>query len=180
MSPRPFHAILPLLLVTGIASGQEKTERPRKAPTPVKLQITLARYLGEKKVTSAPYTLSFCADDRPARLRMGTRIPVQIAKESPGQVTYQDVGNNIDCSAEALGDSRFKLTCSFEQSSVYSADAEKRGGPEASPGPVPLFRTFRTEVMLFVHDGQSLQYTSAADPVSGETLRVDGTLTVVK
>ena len=110
---------------------------------------------------------------------MGTRIPVQISKDAPGPVSYQDVGNNIDCSAEALGDSRFKLQCTFEQSSVYSPDAEKRGS-EASPGPVPLFRTFRTEVMLFVRDGQAMQYTSAADPVSGETLRVDGTLSVVK
>jgi len=178
MSPRPYHAILPFLLIAGIASGQEKAERPRKAPTPVRLQITLARYQGEKKVTAAPYTLSFCADDRPARLRMGTRIPVQISKETPGQVSYQDVGNNIDCSAEALGDGRFKLTCTFEQSSVYSPEA--RGTTEASPGPVPLFRTFRTDVTLFVHDGQAIQYTSAADPVSGETLRVDGTLSVVK
>jgi hypothetical protein len=178
MSPRPFHAILPFLLITGIAAGQEKAEKPRKAPTPLKLQITLTRSQGEKKVTSAPYTLSFCADDRPARIRMGTKIPIQISKESPGQVSYQDVGNNIDCSAEALGDGRFKLICTFEQSFVYSPDA--RGTTEAAPGPVPLIRNFRTDVALFVHDGQAVQYTSAADPVSGETLRVDGTLSVVK
>jgi len=179
MSSRPLHLALPFLLVTGLAGAQEKAEK-HKPPTPLKLQITLARYQGEKKVTSAPYTLSFCADDRPARLRMGTRIPVQVSKDSPGQVSYQDVGNNIDCSAEALGDGRFKLQCTFEQSSVYSAEADRRGGLEASTGSLPLIRTFRADATLFVHDGQALQYTSAADPVSGEILRVDGTLSVTR
>jgi len=174
MSPRPYHAILPFLLVTGIAVGQEKAERPHKSPTPVKLQITLARYHGDSKVSSAPYTLFFFADDRPVRVRMGTRVPVQVAKDSPSQVSYQDVGNNIDCSAEAQGDGRFKLQCTIEQSSVYS-----RAGQEA-PSSVPLFRTFRSDLTLFTRDGQSLEYASAADPVSGETLRVDGTLSVVK
>ena len=141
MSPRPFHAILPVLLITGIAAGQEKAEKPRKAPTPLKLQITLTRSQGEKKVTSAPYTLSFCADDRPARIRMGTKIPIQISKESPGQVSYQDVGNNIDCSAEALGDGRDQQRAApalHQRSAVGAGWAspvrDGRIGGSASPG----------------------------------------------
>jgi hypothetical protein len=179
MTSRTVPAILSLLLLTGLARGQEKADTPRKASTPLKLQITLARYLGEKKVSSAPYLLAFCADDRPARLRMGTRIPVRGGKEG-GEVSYQEVGNNIDCSAGALGEGRFRLQCTLDQSFVYSPAGQRPAEQETSPGPVPLFRTFRSEVTLFVRDGQSVQYTSAADPVSGETLRVEGTLSVVR
>jgi len=178
MTSRSIPLIIPFLLLAGLARGQEKADAPHKQPTPLKLQITLARYLGEKKVSSASYMLSFFADDRPARLRMGTRIPIQAGKES-GEVHYQDVGNNIDCSAQAVADGHFRLQCTFDQSFVYSPEGERRTGLESQPGPVPLFRTFRTEVALFVRDGQAAQYTSAADPVSGETLRVDGTLSVV-
>ncbi len=178
MTSRSIPAIVPFLLLAGLARGQEKAEPIRKQPIPVRLQISLARYLGEKKVSSAPYTLSFCANDRPARLRMGTRIPIRAGKEA-GEVTYQDVGNNIDCSAESGADGRFRLQCTLDQSFVYTPEGELRTGQERAPGPVPLFRTFRTEVTLLVRDGQAAQYTSAADPVSGETLRVDGTLSVV-
>ncbi len=181
MTTRLSYAFLSFVFAAGLAAAEEKTERPSKTPTPLRIQVTLARYQGEKKVSSAPYTLSLGADDRPGRIRMGTQVPIQV-KDTPGQVVYKDVGNNIDCSALAFGNERFKLTCTFEQSSVYSADADRKsaGAADVSLGNVPLFRMFRADATLFLRDGQSGQYTAATDPVSGETLKVDVTLNVLK
>ena len=43
----------------------------------------------------------------------------------------------------------------------------------------PVFRSFQSNNALALRDGQSQQYVAAADPVTGETIRVDVTLTVL-
>ena len=45
---------------------------------------------------------------------------------------------------------------------------------------VPFVRTFLTSNSLILKDGQSRQYTTAADRVTGELVKVDVTLKVVK
>jgi hypothetical protein len=175
------------LLLAGAASAQERAPGPplpRKAPTPLKLQVVFARYQGEKRVSNIPYTLSLNSDDRPARVRMGIQVPIQTqAKEGPPQVSYRDVGNNLDCGAEAQDEGRFKVSCSFEQSSLYSAGdtlAQASAIGQVSLGSLPLFRTFRSEANLLLRDGQTAQYTAATDPVSGEVLKIEVGLFLVK
>lgn len=187
MSKRSLLALLPLLLLSAAAGAQEKAERPpKKAPTPLKVDVVFTKYQAEKKVGSVPYTLLVNADDRPTRLRMGIQVPLRYdtvgGKDVPGNVVYKSVGNNVDCSAERLDDGRFKLMCSLEQSSIYSMDADKKTAGPAGEGSLspPLIRTFSSEASLILRDGQSMQYTMATDPVSGEVLKVDVTLAVVK
>lgn len=178
--------LLTLSGAPGTASAQERAERPRKTPTPLKIQVVFARYQGEKKVSSVPYTLSLNADDRPSRVRMGIQVPIQVAVQppQPGPIAYRDVGNNLDCSAESLDDGRFKLGCTFEQSSLYSTDVDRRASGSAigdvPVSSVPLIRNFRSEANLLLRDGQSATYVAATDPVSGEVLKIDLTLNVVK
>ena len=47
-----------------------------------------------------------------------------------------------------------------------------------APG-VPVFRSFGSSNTLVLRDGQSRQYTAAADRVTGESIRVDVALTVL-
>ena len=44
----------------------------------------------------------------------------------------------------------------------------------------PLFRTFNAVVSLILRDGQTTQYVSATDPVTGESVRLDVALSVLK
>ena len=158
---------------------EEKAPRPPRSPTPLKVLVVFTTYQGEKKVASLPYTLSVSADDRPTRLRMGINVPLKFeGKEYPGNVVYKSVGNSVDCNAEALDDGRFKLALALEQSSLY-AEGERRGPGAAGDGP-PLLRTFNSEANLLLRDGQTVQYTAAADPVSGEVLKIEVTLNVAK
>jgi type II/III secretion system protein len=179
------------LASTAFVSTQEKDKEKTPTPaaraaaalntTPLKLQIVIGRYQGEKKISSMPYTMSVLAGNG-AHLRMGTRIPVMMVtttntpKDTPqvGPVQYQDVGTNIDCSATALDDGRFALTMTLEDSSVYPDDQPPgvRGNPS--------FRSFRATNGFVLKNGETGQFTTAADKVTGETVKVDVTLTVLK
>jgi hypothetical protein len=167
-------ALLSSLLVASAAAQDKPPERPRKSPTPLKLLVVYSRYQGEKKVASVPYTISFNSDDRPARLRMGVQVPIQTTANNTPSTVYKDVGNNIDVNAYELEDGRFKLSCNFEQSSVSSQERD------VDTRLSPVLRNFRSEATLTMRDGQSVQYTAATDPISGEVLKIDLTLTVVK
>lgn len=185
MNKKTWAAILPLLLLSPSLGAQEKAkaEAPRKALIPLKLQVVFSRYLGEKKVSSLPYSLTVNADGRPARLRMGIQIPVQTMANNTPTVQFKDATNNVDCAAEAMEDGRFKLSCQVEQSSLYSAEGARPFAPAATdPSTVhtPLLRTFRSEAELLLRDGQTTQYTAATDPVSGELLKIEVTLNVIK
>jgi hypothetical protein len=171
-------AILILLFLAQAASAGagEKAEGAGKSPVPLKIDVVFARYQGEHKESSIPYTLRVNADDRATRLRMGIQVPIAVKEK--GGLQYQNVGTDMDCSAEAVGEGRFKVSLGIEQSSIY-ADGDAQGAP-SSVGRTPLFRQFRSQETLLLRDGQTEQYAMATDPVSGEVLKVTVKLTVIR
>jgi Bacterial type II and III secretion system protein len=181
------------LASTALVSSQEKQqEKPQEKPpapaaakpstpvVPLKIQIVIARYQGEKKISSMPHTMSVLTGN-PATLRMGTKVPVTMMmlanapKDAPagGPIQYQDVGTNIDCTVTALDDGRFSLRLTIDDSSVYPDDqTTSRGNPS--------FRSFRASNGMVLKNGETGVFTTATDKVTGETVKVDVTLTVVK
>jgi hypothetical protein len=159
-----------------IGFGQGTTQaRPRVA---LKVQIVIARYEGDKKVSSLPYTMSVTANGEPVRLRMGSQIPVPStsyqgnANTTPVvSYTYHNVGTGIDCSATSTDDGRFNVFVGIEDSSV----SERRANDAA-----PTLRNFTTQNTVLLRDGQTMQFTAAADKTTGEVVKVDVTLTVEK
>jgi hypothetical protein len=167
------------------AAAQAQTMIPQGKGTPLKVQIVIGRYQGEKKIASMPYTLTM-SSLRPwnhASLRMGANIPVVMLmmsnapKDAPqgGPVQYKDVGTNIDCIADPLDDGRYWINVSVDDSSVYP-DEQPGGAAKGNPS----FRTFRATNALALRNGETGQFTAATDKVNGETVRIDVTLTVVK
>ena len=173
-------AILAALVLP--ADAQEKPSPRPEATTPVKVQVVMTRFDGEKKLNSWSYTLhanASDADTRPAmkRLMMGVQVPVTVqVKESP-TVAFKDVGANIGCAVQSLGGGRYKLSLDIEQSSIAD-EASRRTEGSVIAGPV--LRTFRDSVEIVLRDGQTMQTSSATDPVSGHVLNVDVTLTLSK
>jgi hypothetical protein len=186
MNVRMLCSFLALVLSAGTgATADEGPKQPQKPVTPLKLQIVFSRYLGEKKVASLPYSLSANANGEATHLHMGIQIPLKYeGKDTPGNVVYKNAGNDIECSVEALDDARFKVRCNFRQSSVYSVDGDPRtvgeGPLPRAPLLPPILKNFETDATLILRDGQTAQHTAAADPVSGELVRIDVTLSVVK
>jgi hypothetical protein len=195
---------LALLLLVPAARAQEKAEAPAPAEpharfTPLRVQIVFSKYQGEKKVASLPYTLTCNAGDRqPGVLRMGIEVPVSTSPAKEGVMAvptfqYKNVGTSIDCRANPSEDGRYRLELNVEQSSIYSSAEEKvtRVGPDKDSNQtwgvtdtplvsVPMFRSFRASFVPLLRDGQTVQYTAATDPVSGEVVKIDVTVTVLK
>lgn len=161
----------------GVAVAQDKTadSSAKTATVPLKVQVVVSRYEGDKKISSMPYMLSVNAG-RNASLRMGSRVPIATAGTTANMPTtfqYQDVGTNIDCSTGMLDDGRFTLALTVEDSSV---EEQSRG----SSGDRPSLRSFRASNSLVLKDGQTAQFTTAVDKVTGAVTKVDVSLTVVK
>jgi hypothetical protein len=176
-----------------IVRTQEKPAAPVAKPapvegpkTPLKVQVLISRYQGEKKLSGLPYTLSVNADSR-ATLRMGAKVPVMMImtanmpKDVPqgGPIQYQDVGTDIDCYVwKAQDDGRYRLEITISDTSVYG-DGPAANDNKPAPGN-PSFRSFRASDSMMLRDGQTSQFTTATDKVSGESVKVEVTLTVVK
>ena len=162
-----------------------------EAGVDLSVTVTISRYQGDELISSLPYVLSLTTDrDGRGSLRMGAEIPVMngaipanaananpAPRLMPGMYNYQSVGTQIDSFARRVGDDRYKVTVNIEESSVYGEDATSMETFRA-PG-VPVFRSFESSNTLVLTDGQSRRYTAAADRVTGESIRVDVTLTVL-
>jgi hypothetical protein len=166
-------------------------ERARLVPLSV--DVVVSRYQGEKKISSLPYSLAVNANDQApggvCQLRMGASVPVPVpivppaanptgpATQAAGPVQYRDIGTNIDCSARTLEEGGFQLRLTVEDTSVYT---NVQDGTTPTVGQMPVFRSFRSTNTLVLKDGQTREFTAAADRVNGEVVRIVVTLRVVK
>jgi hypothetical protein len=158
------------------AQGNAESRRP---PRLVRVQIVLLRYRGERKLSSLPYTVLASTDNRNVRVRMGVEVPVSV----PPGYQYKNVGTNIDCRVEERAQDLYQVRLDAENSSVYrrTEDASSGVSSEASIAEDrPMFRTFKVSISPVLHDGQSVQGVASTDPVTGEVVKIDLTLNVVR
>jgi hypothetical protein len=181
---------LPKFVVLTLALAAAPTlvaEAQEKGLVPLKLDVVISRQAGDKKVSSMPYSL-WLTGNAPERqgtsLRMGVSVPVPTAviqaKEKEGEkveparsYSYREIGTNIDASANSAADGRFAVAITLNDSGLNTKT-------DAATGGAPLIRNFTSRFFLLLRDGQTATYTSATDPVTGETLKVDVTLSVLK
>lgn len=181
----------------GTSSAQSPEAGP-KVPhnVPLEVQVVISRYQSDKRVSSLPYVLSlksglvttFRQPGQGAQLRLGSRVPIPTQVFAPpadgkpatttSSVSYENVGTNIDCAATALENGRFEVSITISETSVVSDPQDLKAIPGS--GVYPVFRSYQSTNTLFVKDGQTVQFTAASDRVSGEVVRVEVKLTVVK
>jgi hypothetical protein len=182
------HALGFIVLVIAGSAALRAQAPPAAQGNPdaaLQVQVVVSRYQGDKKVSSLPYMLSVNPDNRKTSLRMGAEVPIvstMIGPPARGEkaaapvpsYSYRSIGTNIDCTASTAPGNQYRLSLDVEDSSVYPDDQ-----PRALRG-IPMFRSFKLSNTLLLRDGQSTQLTSAADKVTGEILKVDVTLAVMK
>ncbi len=161
---------------------QQESQAQRAAPKPsipLKVTVVIARYQGEKRTASLPFTLMLNTHDvGGTSLRMNSDVPIPSggAPNSP-VYQYKNIGTSIDCSAETTpDDGRMKVMVRISDSQVFS---DAPGAKPMMQG-IPSFQTFTSTSNLLLRDGQTVQYTTATDKASGEVVKVDVTLNVVK
>lgn len=152
----------------------------------LRVQLVLSRYHGDKKTASMPYSFVVTAGGDRVRMRMGVSTPVPNFKNSvvdgktklvPAGFDYKDIGTNYDCLARDFGDGRYELNLTVENSSAMTAVDRPDDGGETG---APLFRRFETHVNPLLRDGQTIQTIASTDPVTGEVVKIDVTLNVLK
>jgi type II secretory pathway component GspD/PulD (secretin) len=186
-------AVVVLLAAAGLAAQEpvaQSQTRPSGQLVPLKVSLVLSRYQGEKKLSSVPYVLWVTANN-PERtsLRMGNQVPVTTTvftgKEGERPQTsynYKDVGTNIDCTSSTSADGYFKLNLTIADSSVYFPDRTDPTLSTAATSAVgaAAFRSFNSVFFILIRDGQTVQYTSATDQVTGQVIKIDATVNVQK
>ena len=180
------------------APPETKPAAARRIPPPIPLRVTvtLSRYQGEKRISSMPYAIGVTASGYgPApktTLRMGVDVPVaQTVFSGPAtdgkpappvsSYSYRGVGTNIDCGAtyDEANAGLFQLTMTVSDSSIGLDASKKTSAPGVAPD-IPSFRNFNSSFTALLRDGQTMQYTSATDPVTGEVMKIDVTVNVMK
>lgn len=153
-----------------IAQAQAKAQ----TPPPVQVEVVVSRYRADKKVSSAPYLLSVKPSQR-ANLRLMTSVPISVGVEKGYQ--YRDLGTAIDVGAFGPNaEGGYEVNVTISESSLVM-DTPLREGSVSS---TPLIRSYSSNNMLLLRDGQTRQYTAATEPVTGEVVRVEVTLRAVK
>jgi hypothetical protein len=182
-----------VLVMTTAVGAQDKPapaaqDKPAASPAPLrpqvplKIQLVLSRYQGEKKLSSVPFLLWVTSNDQRTSLRMGVKIPVYDGG-GKGSYNYQDVGTNIDCTVQTGPDGMYKVTLTVNDSSIYFPDPARPSAgipPPTNDTTPPAIRSFTSNFSILLRDGQTGQYTSATDQASGEVLKIDATLNVLK
>ena len=169
-----------LLAASVSAAGAQDKPSASSTETPLKLQVVMTRYDGEKKVSSMPYTTLINASEPgakplPKEMTMGVQVPLTVQANNVPTIVFKDVGVSIKGTATSVGGGRYRLTLFVEQAFV-AVDPPSRTGVTAGP----VLRTFRDIVDVVLRDGQTTQTSSATDPITGEVLKVDLALAVVK
>jgi type II/III secretion system protein len=187
--------IIAIAAVLGVAgarvSAQQPDQKTVKQNIPLEVQVVIARYQGDKRISSLPYVLSLKSNAVArggASLRLGSQVPIRTQIVTPAAdgkpatttntVNYQSVGMNIDCGATALEDGRFEVTLTINESSVATDSQDAKAVPTIDS--YPVLRSYQSTNTIFVKEGQTSQFTAATDRVSGEVVRVEVKLTVVK
>ena len=161
---------------------------------PLKVTVVLSRYQGDKRISSMPYVMGVTAKDfrnaPKTTLRMGVDVPViQTVFGAPADgksvpqssYSYRNVGTNIDCTAapDPATPGVFQLVMTVSDTSVSLGSGPRQGSSPVAPD-VPNFRSFNSSFTALLRDGQTTQYTSATDPLSGEVMKIDVTLNLMK
>jgi hypothetical protein len=175
------------------ARGERAAPRPDPrfvASATLRVQLVISRHQNDKKQASLPYT--FLVGAKPStnpggnrvRMRMGIDTPVpnviydESGKPKSTGIQYRNVGTNIDCWATDLTDGNYQLNLSVENSSAVSVGPGTAAREDL--GGAPMFRRFETFIDPILRDGQTVQAIASTDPVTGEVVKIDVTLNVVK
>src|SRR5882762_6055414 len=134
-------------------SKEPRDEDYRFMRVSLKVQVVFTEYEGDKKLKSLPYTFLVTTHTRDAtgeaKVRVGSRVPVYIGG---GQnVTYLDVGTNIDCRAMTVSINEYQIFLSLERSwidgdvsiPIQGVAASQLGGESHTPQfPQPIIRQY--------------------------------------
>lgn len=174
-------------------STESRDDEFRFVRVSLKVQVVFTEFEGDKKLKSLPYTFLVTTRTRSAqgdaKVRVGTRVPVYLGGGQNSQLTYLDVGTNIDCRAETVSANEYQIFLNLERSwvdgnvavPIQGVPPNQSGGETRTPQFYqPIIRQYRADLSPILKDGQSFETNFATDPLSGRTMRVDVSVSTIK
>jgi len=74
----------------------------------------------------------------------------------------------------------FNLVITVDDSAIHLDSSPESAEQKKMLRDIPAFRSFRASFAMILRDGQTMQYASATDPISGEVMRIDVSLAMAK
>ena len=191
--------------MAGGAHAQERQVEPAQAAAParpvgrqlvpIEVQVVIAKFQGEKRVSSVPYVLALNAvagglisnNTERTQLTIGSEVPVPTATFAPvgdgktaqplRSFNYRNVGTVMSAAAVTAEGGQFEVELQIDESSLGTSAPDGRGNSLAE---MPVFKSFKARNRILLRPGVMRQFTAATDRISGETVRIEVTLTTVK
>lgn len=181
--------LLAALVLPAVANAQAYGSNDKYMPDPgvtLKVTVAISRWAGDKKVGNSPYVLMVVPswgaraergiEGEATSLQMGSDYPLGYTTtvtdgKSVSAMSYKALGTNVRITAKPADEGRYTLYVMVQDTQVDK--------PAANNLP-PSFQTFRADNRLTMRDGQTVQYTMATDAISGQVLRLDVTMNVIK
>ncbi len=185
------HTLLSAIVLTAIGLVSAVDTLAQSAPAakppdmPLQVQVVIARYQGDKRIGSLPFTLSMnSAPNNRASVRMGGDVPVPTTiftpaadgKAASSTTSYQmrSVGTQIEVQSVSSTEGRFGLLITISET-TFQLDA-----PDQAKGLPPMSRTYQSNKPVHVKDGETAHFTAATDRTTGEVIRVEVTAKILK
>lgn len=178
--------------------ARAQAEQATLPTVPVQVDVVMTRLQGTKVTSSMPFVLMANAASRRTNqtsIRMGVDVPVGTTTSNVTQTTgatgsnpratatarvateFRNVGTDIDASVTRVDATSFEVNLSIRDSSIFTSDQTKVPNTMVDP---TAFRTFGASNTLNMSDGQTRLFGVATDKITGETLRIEVKLTVLK
>jgi hypothetical protein len=163
------------------AAVQAPGDAKNKPLVPLRVSVVIGRFQGtklEKQTGNLPFTLTVNADGGRTSLNMASQVPIpQTVISDKGvpstSVQYRNIGTQITSSAQTMGDGRFLLELTVSDNQIFT-------NPTTPNAPAPTLQSFSSSTALILRNGESTQFTTATDAATGEVIKVDVTLSVIK
>jgi Flp pilus assembly secretin CpaC len=166
--------------VTSALGQESKDPKPvleaaaAKPPGPrLRVQFVATRQHGDQTIATRPYGLVFHPDDKPAKLFVGTEVPLTGIDKGEPTLIFKNVGIELQASAQALPDGRYSLDARFEEGSLLRTTGT---ATTSSIGDNPILQFMRSASKLTIREGETVPFAALVDPVTGDRVRVDVTL----
>ena len=177
----------PLARAAGTQPGtieQQQAAESTLAPVTLKLSVVISRVNGEKKIANLPFAVMVLPSMAAGRmgeatsLQTGAEVPVSTTTMSAGKepvasYQYRSVGTHLSVQAGNAGNGQFTIQLTVSDSQIMS-------DPPDAAIRLPRFGSFTSQNRLLLRDGQSVQYVAASDKISGDVIRLDVTMNVIK
>jgi hypothetical protein len=168
-----------LLALTPFAHGQEPagTTGPETEKAPgkrLRVEFRETRQKDEATTATRSYVLLLHSDAEPASVFVGPVVAMTTSEQGTLTTQFKNAGVSVQVVAATLPGAEYRLQAEFEDVAPLGSGGGVTGIRAADN---PILTVVKGRSKLRIHEGESVALASAVDPVTGEVVRVDVTVT---